>query len=177
MQKEKRIGILGIGNMLLSDEGFGVHFVQHLEAHYLLPDNVQVFDGGTAGILLAPFVEQCDHLFVIDVVNIDDAPGSLHCFSDEEVRAGDIQTRMSPHQIGMLEVLDICKIMGKVPEQIMFLTVVPENMDAGMKLSPILQQRIGDVLSLLSHSLQSLGVSLVAGTPAGEGCQAGLAVV
>lgn len=153
-QTEKTIGILGIGNMLLGDEGFGVHCVQHIESNYTLPENVLVFDGGTAGILLAPFIEECDLLYVLDVVDLDDDPGSVHCFTDEDVRSGNIQTRMSPHQIGMLEILDICSIRGKVPEQVRFITVVPQTLDAGMELSPLIAGRVNDVVDILFQSLE-----------------------
>ena len=56
------IGILGIGNMLMQDEGFGVHFIEHLTENYEIPDNVNVLDGGTAGIMLAPFIEEVQHM-------------------------------------------------------------------------------------------------------------------
>ncbi|WP_448871646.1 HyaD/HybD family hydrogenase maturation endopeptidase [Desulfobulbus propionicus] len=157
-QQKKTIGIMGLGNLLLGDEGFGIHCIQYLEECYQLPDNVQVIDGGTGGILLAPFIEQFDQLYVIDVVDIEDSPGSVHCFSDMHVRSGDIQTRMSPHQIGMLEILDICRIRGKVPQQVEFITVVPECLDTGMELSPLLVARIKDVIEIL---LQKLGVEVV----------------
>ncbi|MGE4560571.1 MAG: HyaD/HybD family hydrogenase maturation endopeptidase [Desulfobulbus sp.] len=153
-QQEKTIGIMGLGNLLLGDEGFGVHCIRFLEEQYQLPENVQVIDGGTGGILLAPFIEQYDQLYVIDVVDIEDAPGSVHCFNDTDVRSGGIQTRMSPHQIGMLEILDICRIRGRVPQQVQFITVVPECLDTGMDLSPLLAGRINDVLEIL---LQMLG--------------------
>ena len=156
----KIIGILGIGNLLLGDEGFGVHCVQHIEQHYEIPENIRVFDGGTAGILLAPFIEQCDRLFVLDVIAIEDEPGSVHLFTEEDVRAGNVQTRMSPHQIGMLEILDICKIRGKVPEQIQFITVVPQTLEPGMELSPLIAERVSDVLGILIQSLAKLSVSL-----------------
>jgi hydrogenase maturation protease len=152
----KTIGILGLGNTLLSDEGFGVHCVEHLETHYQFSENVIIYDGGTAGILLAPFIEQCDHIFVIDVVDLQDTPGSIHRFTDEDVRSGDMQTRMSPHQVGMLEILDICRIRGKAPAKIDFITVVPELLDIGMSLSPILSQRISDVLEVLLKSMDQL---------------------
>lgn len=159
-QNNKKVGILGIGNLLLSDEGFGVHCIQRLEQKYTIPDNVHIFDGGTAGILLAPFIEECDRLFVLDVLDIEDDPGSVHTFSEEDVRAGNIQTRMSPHQIGMLEILDICKIRGKVPEQVEFITVVPQTLDPSMELSPLLERRVDDVLGILLDSLRSLSVEL-----------------
>ena len=152
-QQKKSIGIMGLGNLLLGDEGFGIHCIQYLEEHYILPDNVEVVDGGTGGILLAPFIEQFDELYVIDVVDIEDAPGSVHCFSDADVRSGDIQTRMSPHQIGMLDILDICRLRGKVPQQVHFITVVPDCLDTGMELTPLLADRMKDVLEVLFQKL------------------------
>ena len=68
MEKEtKNAGILGIGNLLISDEGFGVHVVEFLEEHYSFPESVTVLDGGTAGIYMAPFLEEHDPIFVVDV--------------------------------------------------------------------------------------------------------------
>ena len=156
----KTIGILGIGNLLLGDEGFGVHCVQHIEQHYDIPENIRVFDGGTAGILLAPFIEECDKLYVLDVIDLEDEPGSVHLFTDEDVRAGDVQTRMSPHQIGMLEILDICRIRGKVPEHVEYITVVPQTLETGMELSPLIAERVTDVVDILFQSLAKLSVSL-----------------
>ncbi|MBM9616296.1 HyaD/HybD family hydrogenase maturation endopeptidase [Desulfobulbus rhabdoformis] len=152
-QQEKSIGIMGLGNLLLGDEGFGIHCIQYLEEHYQLPKNVEVIDGGTGGILLAPFIEEHDELWVIDVVDLEDEPGSVHYFTDVDVRSGDIQTRMSPHQIGMLDILDICRIRGKVPQRVHFIAVVPESLDAGMELTPLLQGRIQDVLQILAEKL------------------------
>ncbi|WP_035245242.1 HyaD/HybD family hydrogenase maturation endopeptidase [Desulfogranum mediterraneum] len=159
-QPEQTIGILGIGNILLNDEGFGVHCVQQLEAAYQTPEQLLIFDGGTAGILLAPFIEECDQLIVIDVVNLDDEPGAVHCFTDREVRAGEIQTRMSPHQIGMLEILDICRIRGKVPEKVEFITVVPQDLETGMELSPLLQDRLRTVIGMVRERLSRAGLQL-----------------
>lgn len=152
-QQKKSIGIMGLGNLLLSDEGFGIHCIQYLENNYQLPDNIEVIDGGTGGILLAPFIEEHDELYVIDVVDIEDAPGSVHYFTEADVRSGDIQTRMSPHQIGMLEILDICRIRGKAPQRIHFIAVVPQILDVGLELTPLLQGRIKDVLQVLADKL------------------------
>lgn len=152
-QHKKSIGIMGLGNLLLSDEGFGVHCIQYLEKNYQLPENVEVIDGGTGGILLAPFIEEHDELYVIDVVDIEDAPGSVHYFTDADMRCGDIQTRMSPHQVGMLDILDICRIRGMVPDKVHFIAVIPESLEPGMELTPLLQGRIKDVLQVLIEKL------------------------
>jgi hydrogenase maturation protease len=153
-QQEKKIGIMGLGNLLLGDEGFGVHCIRYFEDHCPFPEHVELIDGGTGGILLAPFIEQFDELYVIDVVDIEDEPGSIHTFTGTDLRSGGIQTRMSPHQIGMLEILDICRISGKVPELVEFIAVVPQSIDAGMELSPLLTERIQDVLAIVLQKLQ-----------------------
>lgn len=159
MQTQK-IGVLGIGNLLLRDEGFGVHFIEKLNHFYQLPDNVQVLDGGTAGIMLAPFIEGVDVLYVIDTVSLDGEPGSIHRFTDKDVRSGNIQTRMSPHQVGLLEILSLCELRGRAPEKVEMITVVPEDLSTGIGLSSRLASRIDEVLGVLVNSLVSHGVVL-----------------
>ena len=90
MEDKKKIGILGIGNLIVGDEGFGVHAVRYLEENYEFPDTVLIRDGGTAGIYMSPFLEECDPVLVIDVVDIDAEPGSMHYYSNEDVKAGKI---------------------------------------------------------------------------------------
>ncbi|MDW7773970.1 MAG: HyaD/HybD family hydrogenase maturation endopeptidase [Desulfobulbaceae bacterium] len=152
MNKPKTIGILGLGNLLLSDEGFGVHFINYLTERYDIPDHFSVLDGGTAGIMLAPFMEGVDLLFVIDTVSLQAEPGSIHCFTDRDVQTGNLQFRMSPHQIGLLDILAICKMRGKVPATEM-ITVVPEDLSLKIGLSPSLEPKLAEVLEILLKSL------------------------
>jgi len=155
-QDRKTIGILGVGNLLLSDEGFGVHFIRHLEEHYHFGDDVVMLDGGTAGIMTAPFMEASRFLFVIDTVALDAEPGSIHLFSRDEIRAGNLQSRLSPHQVGLMEVLELCRLTGKAPEQTEFITVVPQSLATGIGLSACLQGKIEEVAVLLQHRISSL---------------------
>lgn len=159
MEKQtKKAGILGIGNLLLSDESFGVHVVEFLEEHYSFPDSVAILDGGTAGIYMAPFLEDHDPIFVVDVVNLDDAvPGSLYTFTAEDARNGSMQTRMSPHQLGILEILDICKLRGIQPECVDFYCVVPESLATGLEMSDVVASQVEKISGLLVQRLQQLG--------------------
>ena len=159
MEKQlKKAGILGIGNLLLSDESFGVHVVEFLEAHYSFPESVTVFDGGTAGIYMAPFLEEHDPIFVVDVVNLDGAkPGSLYTFTAEDARNGSMQTRMSPHQLGILEILDICKLRGVHPECVEFYCVIPESLATGLAMSDVVASQVEKISGLLVERLQKLG--------------------
>ncbi len=152
------IGILGIGNILIRDEGFGVHCVQRLQELYQVPDSVAVLDGGTAGIMLAPFIESVDLLYVIDTVNGSGEPGTIHCFSDSDVRAGNIQGRMSPHQLGLLEIFSLCQLRGEAPDLVELITVVPQDLSTGLGLSPVLEARIPEVIDMLLDRLARQGV-------------------
>ncbi len=160
MNKSETIGILGIGNLLVRDEGFGVHFINSFLNTYEIPDNIEVLDGGTSGIMLAPFLETIDYLFVIDVVDLDDKPGAIHCFTDQEVRSGKIAARMSPHQIGLLEILDLCKLRDKAPKGVEMITVVPQILDTGLGLSEILKAKLPKITEMLLESLQKRNVFL-----------------
>jgi hydrogenase maturation protease len=162
VSRDRVVGILGVGNLLLSDEGFGVHFVEQLQHNYIIPENVRVLDGGTAGIMLAEFVEECDVLLVIDVVDLNDEPGSVHFFTNDDVKSGDIQTRMSPHQLGLLDIIEIGGLSGKTPECVEMLTVTPGNLETGMELTPELQAKIPVVTKLLHERLALLEIYLEA---------------
>ena len=158
--EEKKIGIFGIGNLLLEDEGFGVHVVNYLEKTYDFPENVMLQDVGTAGIYMSPFLEECDPVFVIDVVDIDGEPGSFHHFTLEDVKSGKFSTRMSPHQLGMLEILEICKLRDTVPEQVEFFTIIPYSLGETMELSKVASSQMEDVVKMILDKLSSLDVNV-----------------
>lgn len=157
----KKAGILGIGNLLLSDESFGVHVVEFMEEYYDFPESVTVLDGGTAGIYMAPFLEEHDPIFVVDVVSLDDAvPGSLYTFTAEDARNGSMQTRMSPHQLGILEILDICKLRGIQPQCVEFYCVVPESMATGLEMTEVVASQVNKISGLLVERLQREGYDI-----------------
>ena len=158
--ENKKIGILGIGNLIVGDEGFGVHTVRYLEEHYEFPDNVLIKDGGTAGIYMSPFLEECDPVLVIDVVDIDEEPGSMHYYSSEDVKAGKISTRMSPHQLGLLEILEICKLRDAAPESLEFYCVVPHKLETSTELSELVAPRVKEISDIILKRLADLGVEV-----------------
>ena len=155
-----RTGILGIGNILIRDEGFGVYCVRQLQEEYLVPGDLEILDGGTAGIMMAPFMESVQALYVIDTINLPAAPGTVHCFSDHNIRAGDIQGMMSPHQLGLLEILSLCRLRDRAPETVELITVVPADLSTGLGLSSVLEPRIATVIALLREKLAERGIVL-----------------
>ncbi|MBT8333722.1 MAG: HyaD/HybD family hydrogenase maturation endopeptidase [Deltaproteobacteria bacterium] len=157
---EKKIGILGVGNLIVGDEGFGVHAINYLQENYIFPDNVILRDGGTAGINMSPYLEESDPVFVIDVEDLDAEPGSMHYYSNEDVKAGKISTRMSPHQLGLLEVLEICKLRDAAPDKVEFYCVVPKVLETTTELSNVVAPRVKEISQILVKRLQDAGVTV-----------------
>ncbi len=160
MKINKKIGIAGIGNLILRDEGFGVHVVHYLQENYSFPDIVEIQDVGTAGIYMAPFFEECDPIFIIDVVDIEGEPGSFHFFTMNDVQAGNFQTRMSPHQLGLLEILEVSKLRDAAPEHIEFYTVIPNELEESVELSDLVAARKIEVAEMILSRLAELNVNV-----------------
>jgi len=158
MTEAKKIGIAGIGNLLLRDEGFGVHVVHYLQENYEFPENVDIQDVGTAGIYMAPFLETCDPVLVIDVVDIAGEPGSFHFFSLADVKAGTFQTKMSPHQLGLLEILEVCKLRDEAPKEVEFYTIIPHELTESIELSDKAAERKVEVAEMILKRLRNLGI-------------------
>ncbi len=159
-QTEKKIGIIGIGNLICGDEGFGVHTIQYLEKTYQFPDNVLLKDAGTAGIYMSPFLEECDPVLVIDVVDIDAEPGSIHFYDAKDVKLGNIQTKMSPHQLGLLEIIEICRLRDAAPDTVEFYCVVPKALDTSLDLSPEVSPRVKEIADKILLRLKDFGVNV-----------------
>jgi hydrogenase maturation protease len=159
-KNEKKIGIIGIGNLILSDEGFGIQTLHYLEDNYIFPDNVLLQDAGTAGIYMSPFLEACDPILVIDVVDINAEPGSFHYYTMDDVKAGNFQTKMSPHQLGLLEIVEICRLRDAAPENIEFYCVVPKELDTSMELSSAVAPRVTEVSNMILKRLADFGVTV-----------------
>jgi hydrogenase maturation protease len=156
----KKAGILGIGNLLLSDEGFGIHTIHYLEQNYTFPETIRLNDAGTAGIYMAPFLEECDPILVIDVIDMDAEPGSVHCFTSKDIAAGTIPSKMSPHQLGLLEMLEICKLRDCQPETVEFFCIVPADLQTSMELSPQVAPRVKEIAERIVGWLSKAGYTI-----------------
>jgi hydrogenase maturation protease len=147
-----KIVILGVGNLLLSDEGVGVHVANEL-MRMSLPPEVSVVEGGTDGFGLLNIITEANRLIVIDAVKGDAAPGSIYRFDIGEVRNCPSGFKTSVHQIGILEVLDLSELIGRTP----YTTVIgvePKSLEMGMELSPEIKAKIPRVIELILDELK-----------------------
>ncbi|MGB5589366.1 MAG: HyaD/HybD family hydrogenase maturation endopeptidase [Gammaproteobacteria bacterium] len=115
--------VLGLGNVLWADEGFGVRAVEALHAAYRFPPEVRVMDGGTQGIFLIPWVRSCKRLLILDAIDYGLKPGAIRVIRDDDVPQFMGARKMSMHQAGFQEVLMTAKFSGDFPEQIALIGV------------------------------------------------------
>lgn len=135
--------ILGIGNILWADEGFGVRAVEHLNQHYQFDPNVTLMDGGTQGIYLVQFVEQADILVIFDAIDYGLEPGQMKLIEGDDVPKFMGAKKMSLHQTGFQEVLMIADMLGRYPEHLLLIGVQPVQLeDFGGSLRDKTRQQI-----------------------------------
>lgn len=124
-----RILVLGIGNILWADEGFGVRVLEALDRDYVFPDNVTLLDGGTQGLYLLPYLEEADGLVIVDAVDYGLPPGTLHVLVDDQVPAVLAARKVSLHQTGFQEILGLLALRDCTPSRIVLVGVQPELLD------------------------------------------------
>lgn len=130
----KKTLVLGLGNILLGDEGVGVRVVERLEALYDFPDGTQVLDGGTLALDLLPYVEDTDRLVVIDAADMGAEPGTVVRIVDEEVPTF-LSIKVSPHQMGLADILSATRLRDLYPEELVLWGVQPGEIEATLELS------------------------------------------
>jgi hydrogenase maturation protease len=121
--------ILGIGNVLWADEGFGVRVAEVLNRDYALPDSVRLVDGGTQGIFLLPWVRSACSLLIFDAIDFGLPPGTLRVIRDDEVPCFMGAKKVSMHQAGFQEVLSSAALSGRYPSKLALVGVQPELLD------------------------------------------------
>lgn len=147
MTETKKILILGIGNTLLSDEGFGVHAVEYLQRQYRWPDNIQLVDGGTRGLLLMTELMECDFALVLDVARGGETPGTFYLLEDRDLDKA-LSFRESMHQTGLSDILISCELAGYRPEAVV-LAMEPFDIESpGEQLTQAAKDRLPEFCAM-----------------------------
>ena len=150
--------VLGIGNILWADEGFGVRAVEAFHRLYAMADGVELLDGGTQGLYLVDRVCDADRLVVFDAIDYGLAPGTLHQVENEEVPRFLGAKKMSLHQTGFQEVLMLAQLTEQYPEQVLLVGCQPQELeDYGGSLRPRTLQALEEALPLALEHLQQWG--------------------
>ncbi len=141
--------VLGIGNVLWADEGFGVRCVEALAAGWALPVGIELLDGGTQGLYLLPQVQAAERLLVFDAIDFGLPPGTLRVLEGADVPSFMGAKKMSLHQTGFQEVLAAAALSGRAPVETVLIGVQPVELeDFGGSLRPAVRARIPEALAL-----------------------------
>ncbi len=158
-EKKHRVLIIGMGNVLMQDEGVGVRAVEELENRYLIPDSVRVVDGGTTGMELFDPIRHCEHLIVADAVNTGDPYGTLVRIANQDVPAF-FQTKLSNHQLGLSDLLALLSLKGETPAHVAIIGMVPHSLEQRLGLTAEAEAGLDNMVDMLVQELAGLGIEL-----------------
>jgi hydrogenase maturation protease len=156
-----RIVVLGIGNILLTDEGVGVRTIERIGEYWRMPEGVELLDGGTCGMEMLEQLEDLDALIVVDCVRCRQEPATPVLLKDEDVPVF-FKTKLSPHQVGLSDVLASLEFVGRAPARTVIVGMQPVSMELGMELSPEVAARLPELEAMVLAELRELGVTPVA---------------
>ena len=154
-----RAVVLGVGNIILSDEAAGVRAVEALERGWLLPQNVMAIDGGTSGMEMIEDLSAVDLLIVLDVVKTGAAPGTVVKISGDEIPVF-FRNKLSPHQIALPDVLASLELLDAMPREIMVLGVEFISLELGLEMTPTIAEKVPVLAAMAADELAQRGYSI-----------------
>lgn len=134
--------VLGIGNILLQDEGIGIHVMQYLQQNFPELPDVTFLDGGTLSFSLAGDIAATDHLLVLDAVELQAAPGTLCCHENEQMDHFLGTSKRSAHEVGLLDLMDISRLEGHLPKRRALIGLQYQTLDWGEEPTPAVKENI-----------------------------------
>ncbi len=147
-----------MGNVLLSDEGLGVRAVERLQRTHCLPPGVEVIDGGTSGMELLEQIEGIDALIMVDAIRAGAPPATPIRLAGEALPVF-FRSRLSPHQVGLSDVLASLELLGRSPRHICILGLQPQSLALGMELSREVEEGMPALIGMVTAELASLGLA------------------
>lgn len=156
---ENSIVVLGVGNILLTDEGLGVHVVEDLKANYTFTPQISLIDGGTMGMELLTYMRGMKKILLIDAVNGGEAPGTIYEFPHRELEQY-FTDHISVHEVGMQDILRIRAIQENPLEDAIVIGVEPESLDVGFEPSAPVQKALPEVKERVLRVLREWGVQI-----------------
>ena len=152
------ITVLGIGNIILSDEGFGVRVVEYLQDNYKFPDNIALIDGGTLGIELTQFITGTKKLLIIDSIDGGKEPGTSFYLAGEELKTH-FREKISAHEVGIQDVLTMLELTGKAIPEVVVIGAQPYSLEAGVELTEQMKTLIPTIADRALEILKSWNVT------------------
>jgi hydrogenase maturation protease len=153
------IALIGLGNILLKDEGVGVHAVEALKRNYDFPEEVRLIDGGTLGLDLLPLIEGAEKILFVDAMELKKEPGAIAVIEDQEIPSL-LEPKLSLHHVGLSDLLFASRFMGNQPAKMALIGIQPETMEIGLDLSPAILRRFEELLQTIVEKLREWGLEV-----------------
>lgn len=141
----------------MTDDGVGVRVVQYLASNYVFPPGVTVLDGGTLGLDLLPFLEDLDHLLIIDAMATGGPPGTIVRLTGDEIPIA-FETKLSPHQMGLKDLLAVSILQGHATPETVLLGIQPQAIELGVELSPPVEAKLQPLVEMCLRELAAWGI-------------------
>lgn len=155
--KVHAILVLGIGNLVMADDAVGVLVAQRLQRDYRFPDNVEILDGGTLGLDLLPKLEHISHLILVDAVETGQEPGRCVRLTGAELPIA-LETKLSPHQMGLKDLLAVSELMGHTPQQMTLIGIQPGSIEMQIGLTAEVEAELDRLVDAVLAELSGWGV-------------------
>jgi hydrogenase maturation protease len=154
-----RISLIGLGNILLMDDGIGIHAVRALREGFEFPEGLILLEGGTLGLDLLPYLEGLEKILFVDAVHLKKEPGTIAIIEDDEIPSF-LKPALSFHQVGLADLLFAAKFMGMKPSKITLIGIQPARIETGLTLSETLNKNFGELLKTILEKLREWGAEL-----------------
>lgn len=148
--------VMGVGSVLMKDEGMGVLAIEELKRRFLFPQNVELLDGGTSGIELLSYISGKDYLIIIDAIKGGSPPGTVLKVDGANVPAR-FRTRISPHQIGLSDLLAAAALTDEMPKELVLFGIEPKVIEMGLGLSEEVQKAMPKLFESVVGDLRRMG--------------------
>ena len=164
---QPRTVVLGLGNMLMADDGVGLAALARLEEEWFIPRDVELVDGGTWGMNLLPVIERSDRVVILDAIDLGDPPGTLIRLEGDEIPRF-LGLKLSPHQIDLREVLALAELRGTLPSHVIALGIQPARVEMSTAFSPEVAARLDQFVHLAAETLYDWGIGVCRWTDVGR---------
>jgi hydrogenase maturation protease len=148
--------VLGIGNVLMTDDSVGIRVINELERRFRFPESVELLDGGTSGIELLSHIAKRDYLVIVDAIKSDFPPGTVVKVEGEDVPAK-FMTRISPHQLGLSDLLAAATLTGELPKQMVLFGIEPKRVELGLEMTEEVTANFEKLVGVVVDELKRIG--------------------
>ncbi len=156
--------VLGLGNILLRDEGVGVRVVEAIRERCTFSRDVEIIDGGTLGLDLLPLIEGKDQILIVDAVDFGKEPGHIAVLNDDQIPSV-LAAKLSVHSIGLSDVLFAAKLLDMTPPKLRLIGIQPQSLEVGLDMSKCIRDRIENIVELVINSLKEWNIECVSLSP------------